>query len=56
MINYPQKITIDSWYKPFPNRWFIIVIATLHKMWVLVLVPLIQKPVVNASSQTHKRK
>ena len=23
-------------------------------MWVLVLVPLIQKPVVNASSQTHK--
>ena len=29
-INHPPVITnIDSWYKPFPNGWFIIVTPTL---------------------------
>ena len=29
IINHPKQITIDSWYKPFPNGWFILVIPTL---------------------------
>ena len=28
IINIP-KITINGWYKPFPNGWFIIVLTTL---------------------------
>ena len=27
-INHPQ-ITINRWYKPFPNGWFIFVLTTL---------------------------
>ena len=32
IINHPPAITIDSWYKPFPKGWLIIVIPTLPVM------------------------
>ena len=30
IISHPPVITINKWYKPFPNGWFIIDSPTLY--------------------------
>jgi len=33
IINNPPVITINRWYKPFPNGWFMIVLPTLEPIY-----------------------
>ena len=37
IINHTQVITINRWYKPFPNGWFTIVLPTL--VYDIALLP-----------------